>query len=66
MQLFSWFPPPGVTVTVLLCIFILLFGGLMDYSDLFLRTLLASGFSIEVKVEKINLVFCFRCNSAFL
>lgn len=26
-------------------------------SDLFLRTLLASGFSTEVKVEKISLVF---------
>lgn len=58
---------PDVTVTVLLCIFILFFGGIMDDSDiLILRTLLASGFSIEVKGEKISLVFCFRCNTAFL
>lgn len=39
----------------------------MDDSDLLLlRPLLASGFSTEVKMEKISLVFCFRGNAVFL
>lgn len=39
VQLFSWFPLPGVTVTVLFCIFILwFFGGIMGDSDLLFET----------------------------
>lgn len=37
-----------------------------DSDLLFLKNLLSSSFSIEIKVRKMSLVFYFRCNAALL